>query len=130
MVRTSTIKQVVSIPASPEEVYDALMDEKKHSEFTGAKAKIDPRVGGKFMTWDGYSFGKNLKLVKGKLIVQEWKTTEWPDQPPSEVRFSLKKKGSGTELTMVHTKVPSEQAESYRRGWIDFYWEPLKKYFK
>jgi hypothetical protein len=30
---------------------------------------------------------------------------------------------------MIHSKVPVEQAESYRQGWIDFYWEPLKKYF-
>jgi activator of HSP90 ATPase len=69
-------------------------------------------------------------LVKGKRIVQEWKTTEWPDYPPSIVEFTLKKKGIGTKLTMVHSKVPSEQAESYRQGWIDFYWEPMKKYFK
>jgi activator of HSP90 ATPase len=130
MNKTTIIKQVVLIPASPDEVYEALMDEKKHAEFTGAKAKIDPKVGGKFSAWDGYIFGKNLKLVKGKLIVQEWKTTEWPDYPPSEVEFSLKKKGNGTEITMVHIKVPSEQADSYEQGWFEFYWEPLKKYFK
>ena len=42
---------------------------------------------------------------------------------------SFNKKGDGTELIMIHSKVPVEQAESYRQGWIDFYWEPLKKYF-
>ena len=66
---TKTIKQIILIPATPEEVYDALIDEKKHAEFTGAKAKIDPKIGGKFTAWDGYIFGKNLELVKGKKIV-------------------------------------------------------------
>ena len=26
--------------------------------------------------------------------------------------------------------VPAEQADSYRQGWIDFYWKPLKGYFQ
>ncbi len=128
--KTTTIKQTVLIPAKPEEVYDALMDGKKHSAFTGAKAVISNKIGGKFSTWGGYIFGKNLELERGKRIVQEWKTTEWPDYPPSIVEFRLKKKGEGTELSMVHSKVPAEQSDSYRRGWIDFYWEPMKKYFK
>lgn len=127
--KTTTIKQTVFIPAKPMDVYTALIDEGKHIEFTGSKASIDPKVGGKFTAWDGYIFGKNLTLEKGKKIIQEWQTTEWPDFPPSIVEFSFNKKGDGTELIMIQSKVPIEQAESYRQGWIDFYWEPLKKYF-
>ena len=127
---TTIIKQVVFIPAKPVQVFEAFIDEKKHSDFTGAKATCDPKVGGEFTAWDGYIFGKNMVLEKGKKLVQEWMTTEWPDYPPSIVEFSFKEKGDGTELTMIHSKVPLEQSESYRQGWIDFYWEPLKKYFK
>ena len=25
--------------------------------------------------------------------------------------------------------VPAEQADSYRQGWIDYYWTPLRAYF-
>jgi activator of HSP90 ATPase len=63
-------------------------------------------------------FGKYLKLERGKRIIQEWKTTEWPDYPPSIVEFSFMKRGDGTELTMVHSKVPAGQAESYKQGGI------------
>jgi len=106
------------------------MHAKRHSEFTGSKATSDPRVGGEFTAWDGYIFGKNLKLENGKRIVQEWKTTEWPaDYPPSIVEFTFRKIKNDTELTMVHENVPAEQASSYRKGWIDFYWKPMKKYF-
>lgn len=31
---------------------------------------------------------------------------------------------------MVHSKVPAEQAQEYKKGWKEFYWEPLKKYFE
>jgi len=128
---TKTIKQTELIPAEPVDVYEALMDAKRHSEFTGSKATSDPRVGGESTAWDGYIFGKNLKLESGKRIVQEWKTTEWPaDYPPSIVEFTLRQTKDGTELSMVHQNVPAEQVSSYRQGWIDFYWKPLKKYFK
>jgi len=30
---------------------------------------------------------------------------------------------------MIHAIVPAEQADAYRQGWIDFYWEPLDTYF-
>lgn len=129
--RTKTIKQTQLIPSKPKEVYDAFINAKKHSAFTGSKATCDPRVGGKFTAWDGYISGKNLKLDEGKRIVQEWKTTEWPDKYlPSTVEFSFQKKKGGTELTMVHSKVPAQQADSYRQGWIDYYWKPLKAYFE
>ena len=128
---TKAIKQTELIPAKPVDVYEALMDAKRHTEFTGSKATSDPRVGGEFTAWDGYIFGKNLNLENGKRIVQEWKTTEWPaDYPPSIVEFTFKQTKNGTELTMVHQNVPAEQVSSYRQGWIDFYWKPLKKYFK
>ena len=73
---------------------------------------------------------RDIELEKGKKIVQEWKTTEWPKgYPPSIVELTLKPKGTKTELTMIHSKVPAEQAKSYEDGWKEFYWEPLKKYF-
>ena len=129
-MKTKTIKQSVFIKASPKEVYEAFMDSKKHAEFTGGKAKISNKVEGEFSAWDGYIQGKNIELKEGEKIVQEWQTTEWPEgYPPSIVEFSFKKEKNGTKLIMVHSKVPAEQADSYKQGWIDYYWEPLKKYY-
>jgi len=62
--------------------------------------------------------------------VHEWTTTEWPaGYPPSILELTLKPKGKGTELTMVHSKVPAEQVDYYAEGWKEFYWAPMKKYF-
>ena len=128
--KTKTIKQKEFIPVEPVEIYDAFLNEKKHSAFTGAKATCDRRVGGKFTAWDGYILGKNIRLENGRRIVQEWKTTEWPEgYPPSMIEFTFKKKAGGTEVKMVQTNVPAAQAENYEKGWKDFYWRPLKKYF-
>ena len=127
---TATITQIVVIPASPEDVYDAFMNAKKHSAFTGAKATCNATVGGEFTAWDGYISGRNLELEKGKCIVQEWITTEWPaGYGPSRLEFTFRKVSDGTEITMRHSDIPAEQAEEYRQGWTDNYWEPLKTYF-
>jgi len=128
--RLKKIRQKVLIAASPEEVYDAYVDPKKHAEFTGSPAAGRPRVGGSFTAWDGYISGKFLVLERGKRVVHEWKTTEWPSgYPPSTVELTLTTKEGKTELTMVQSDVPAEQADEYAQGWNDFYWIPLKEYF-
>lgn len=130
-MKVSIIRQKISVRAKPSEVYEAFINAKKHSEFTGSKATCDARIGGKFTAWDGYIFGKNLELVKGKKIVQEWVTTEWPEgHPPSRLILAFKKIKKNTEISMVHSGVPAEQAADIKQGWIDFYWKPLKEYFK
>ncbi len=119
------------IAASPGEVYDALLSARKHSEFTGSPATTNARVGSTFKAWDGYISGKNLELVKGKKIVQEWTTTEWPkDYPSSRLEFTLTAKKGATQVKMVHSKVPAEQTDDYSKDWYDSYWNPLKEYFR
>jgi uncharacterized protein YndB with AHSA1/START domain len=130
-IEVTTIKQKVTIPAIPEQVYEAFTDAKKHTEFTGSKATGKPKAGSKLTAWDGYIFGKYLELEKGKRIVQEWTTTDWPkDYPPSKLELTLKKTPKGTEITMIQTDAPKKQAEELAEGWTEFYWNPLKEYFK
>lgn len=125
-----TIKQVVIVSASPEEVYHAYLDPKKHGEFTGSKATGDPVVGGKMTAWDGYISGRYLELKDGERIVQEWITTDWVEgYPASRLELTFKKVPEGTEITMVNSNVPKEQADEVADGWMEFYWNPLKEYF-
>jgi activator of HSP90 ATPase len=129
--KLSVIRQSVVVNASPAQVYEAYMDSKTHAEITGSPARMSSRAGEKFTAWDGYILGKNLELVKGKKIVQEWTTTEWPEgYPPSRLEIKLTAKGEGTVLTMIHSDVPAEQRDDYAEGWRDYYWEPLKKHFE
>lgn len=130
-MKETTIRQKVLIPAESGKVYEAFVDGKKHSAFTGSRATCDPKIGGKFTAWDGYISGKNLELEKGRRIVQEWITTDWPEgYPPSKLELSFKKAEGGTEILMIHSRVPANQATEIEQGWTDFYWQPLKEYFK
>ncbi len=129
--RTRAIEQTVIIPATPHQVYRAFMDPKEHAEFTGEEAEGSDEVGGEFRAYSGYITARNVELEEGKRIVQEWATSEWPKgYPPSRLEIRLAKVKGGTELTMVHSLVPEEQADDYEEGWYESYWDKLQEHFR
>jgi uncharacterized protein YndB with AHSA1/START domain len=118
------------IPAAPEKVYEAWLESKQHGLMTGARAKVNAKVGGKFEAWDGYITGKNLKLETNKRIVQEWRTSEFSeDEDDSLLEITFAKAKEGTKLTIKHCNLP-EHGMQYRRGWVESYFEPMKDYFE
>lgn len=128
----STITQKVLIPkVTPKQVYDAFVDPKKHSEFTGAEATGKPVVGGKFTAWNQYITGQFVELKDGERVVQEWMSTDFPNgYGPSRLELTFCAVPKGTEISMVHSNVPKEIAQDAANGWVEFYWEPMKQYFK
>jgi activator of HSP90 ATPase len=130
MPDTVTITQEVTLPVTPVQVYDALVNPKKHSDFTGAKATGKGIEGGAFSAWDGYITGTYRRLQRARLIEADWETSEWPEgAAPSKLLLTFDERDGQTVLTMVHSNVPASQAEAYRQGWIDYYWTPLSEYF-
>ena len=126
-MKTKTIRQRVSFRCHPHLVYDALMDAKKHAQFTKAPATISRKVGGKFSVWDDYASGKNLELIEDRKIVQTWRAVDWTEGVESVVTFEFEKTKNGTKMKFVQTGVPEEHYESIKQGWIDFYWKPMKE---
>jgi activator of HSP90 ATPase len=122
-----TVKQTVTFKASPHDVYEALMDPKKHAKFTDGKATISRKVGGKFSVFDGYASGVNVELVPDKKIVQTWRADDWAEGVYSQATFVFFKAAAGTKLTFTQTGVPDDQYEDIARGWKDYYWTPMKK---
>ena len=124
------IKQSVTFKASPHAVYEALMDSKKHSAFTGGKASISRVVGGKYTAYDNYINGKNIELVPDKKIVQSWRASDWPEDYFSTITFKLTPIPEGTRLDFTHEDVLEGTEEEFKQGWIENYWEPMKFYLE
>jgi uncharacterized protein YndB with AHSA1/START domain len=129
-LKTRTIRQRLVLPGTPHDVYEALMTTRGHKGFSGAEARISPKVGGKFMAWGGYIHGTNLKLVEGKTIVQSWVPSDptWPAGHESKVRFDLTASPRGTRVVFTHSGVPAEHAGHLSTGWTKSYWTPLRTY--
>jgi activator of HSP90 ATPase len=121
-----TIQQTITFTASPHEVYEALMDSKKHAAFTGGKARISRAVGGAIMAYDDYITGKNIELVPDTKIVQDWRAVDWPEGLFSRVTFSFTAVPEGTRLDFTHADLPEGTEDEFEQGWIDNYWEPMK----
>ena len=126
-MKTKEIKQRVTIHAAPSLVYDTLMDQTRHSQFTGETAEIDAKRGGAFNCYDGYIEGFNLDLEPGRLIVQVWRSEDWPKGTWSIVTFRLAKAAGGkTRLTFTQAGVPADDYKRKNKGWQTHYWQPLK----
>jgi activator of HSP90 ATPase len=125
-METKDIRQQVTFKAGSHEVYEILMDSKKHAELAGDKASISRKVGGKFNVGD-YIEGKQLELAPDAKIVQTWRYNDWPEGHYSRATFSFKEVKGGTRLTFVQTGVPEEFYEDIKQGWIDYYWTPMKE---
>ena len=131
-MKTKTIDQTVTFTASPHDVYEALMDSEKHSQFTGAKAEISRDLGGAFTAYDGALTGTMLELVPDSKIVQSWRTSDeaWPSDHYSTATFSLEKIDGGTRLTFVQTGVPEQHFDDINEGWETYYWAKLKQFLE
>ena len=127
-METKTIGQVVVIPAPPVEVYEALMDSERHSQFTGGAARISRSVGGSFTAMESLR-GKNLELVPGQKIVQTWQCAYdgWPSDHFSTLTIRLEPIEGGTLLELTQTEVPAACFRGISEAWHKYYWQPLKK---
>jgi len=129
-IKTKTVKQVVTFKATPYELYEMIMDSKKHAGFSGNPAKMSRKVGATFAAYGGWIKGKNLKLIPNRLIVQSWRGTDWPKNYYSKVMFLFTKTKSGTRLTFSQTGVPAEKYIHINKGWGAQYWAKIKKKLK
>jgi len=123
-----TLSEIFHSTAS--EIYNAWLSSDGHSVITGSPAKVDGKIGGKFTAWDGYIFGTTLELTPDQRIVQAWRTSEFADDAPdSHLEISLEDVEGGAKVTLTHSDMPEDQVDSYRQGWEDFYFKPMREFY-
>ncbi len=127
--KSITIHQEIEFSASPQQLYEALLDSKQFTEFSGRPAEINREVGGAFSLFKGHIVGRNVELIPNERIVQAWRVGTWPEGAYSIVRFELKPQGSDTHLVFDHIGFPEGLHDHLAAGWEENYWSLLKKYF-
>ena len=128
---TPAIQQSVEFDVPPQTLYELYMDSKKHSQATGAPAKLSRKVGGKFTAFGGQLMGRNLLVVPNTMIVQTWRASGWKKTDPDSIlviHFSRKKTGACIDL--VHVNVPHHDHQGVTDGWRRYYWEPWRVYLE
>lgn len=125
--RTS-IHQDVAFKASPQQIYEALLDSRQFASFTGRPAEIDPKKGGAFSLFGGMVGGRNIELFTNQRIVQAWRPESWDRGIYSIVKSDLKPQGSGSMIVFDHTGFPERKYDGLLSGWEGHYWGPLAKF--
>jgi activator of HSP90 ATPase len=127
---SESIEVSAVLPSSPTRIYYAWLSSDEHAAMTGEDAQIDPRVGGHYSTAGDYIQATFTELERPNRIVQLWRTTEFPaDAPDSRLEVLLEEIEGGTKITVRQSDIPDGQGEAYEKGWVEFYFEPMKSYF-
>ena len=123
------VQDVVFRNTHPDALYELYMDSSKHSRATGAPAEISPDEGGSYSAHSGYITGRNLQLIKDRLIVQTWRAQSW-DKTEVDSTFIIYLEAAGEDVILhaVHANVPDHAEESLNAGWHKMYWEPWRLY--
>ena len=129
MAKTITQK-VIFKGTAVAKLYSMYLDSKHHVALTGGhKAKIAATAGDKFSAWDGHIIGRNLQLLKNKLIVQAWHGSDW-DKTDADSTFIMlfEQKGKDAVIHMTHANIPDAHVAGIKKAWTDCYWTPWKAY--
>ena len=133
----NTIHQEVDFTASPQQLYEALLDSKKFSgfaavagEFPANSAQIDRAPGGSFSLFGGHIIGRIIEVLPNQRIIQAWRVVDWPAGMYSIVKFELVPNGSGTHLIFDQIGFPEKLRDHLAAGWQSHYWDLLKKFLQ
>ena len=126
-METKTIQQSATFGAPPTDVYEMLMDSKRHAALSGEPASISREVGGSFTAWGTHISGFNLALRPGQKIVQAWRALDWWPDHYSIAIFEFTADNGGTKLDFTQIGVPAHRYEGHCRGWTQTYWTPMKE---
>jgi activator of HSP90 ATPase len=111
-----------------EDVWNALVDNKTIEGWGGGPADMSEEVDKEFTLWDGSIYGKNIEVIPGEKLVQEWYGGEWEE--PSIATFTLETDGDNTTVTLHQENIPDEEFEEIERGWEEYYLGPMKEYLE
>jgi uncharacterized protein YndB with AHSA1/START domain len=120
---TTFYERTLAIDASPETVWEFLVDPEKLMRWKGINADLDPQPGGIFrceVIPDHIARGEYVELDKPNRLVFTWGWDGNEGVPPgsSTIVIELATEGDGTSLRFVHKDLPNAEAiASHAHGW-------------
>jgi activator of HSP90 ATPase len=130
-LKTENIYQVVTLPAAPAKVFDALIDQDEHGAFTGKEAFIQPHEGGSVSICNGNQTGWITRLVRNKRIALALTHKRFPAGHFAVVDIRLSRETDGsTKLQLNHIGVPEDCAGWATESWKKVHWQPLTAHLK
>ena len=123
------IVMAASLPAPPDKLFDMYLDAAEHAAMTGLPVRLEARAGGVFRAFDGMLSGTILHIQPKSLIVQTWRSVNWPlTAMDSVLTLSFWPAEEGGRIEIVHINVADEDFAGVSQGWEKYYWTPWRAY--
>ena len=118
-----------SFPVTYDRLFDAYLDPEQHAAITGAPVSIQSVPGTPFEAFDGMLSGTMLHTEPKRLIVQTWRSGNWPSEAiDSTLTLSFWPEEGGARIELIHANVPEEDFAGVSHGWEKFYWTPWRAF--
>ena len=118
-----------SLAAAPDRLFDMYLDADSHAAFTGTPVTIEPLAGAPFQAFNGMLSGTILHIEPKRLIVQTWRSANWPAAAiDSVLMLSFWPAAQGARIELVHANVPEEDFAGVSQGWEKYYWTPWQEF--
>src|SRR5215210_3202986 len=122
---TVLVEREIEIAASPETVWEFLVDSEKATRWMGCSAALDARPGGQYrveVVPGEVAVGEFVELDPPRRLVHTWgwDTGQMASVPPgsSTVEIELIPEGEGTTLRFRHSGLPgADAAQKHGHGW-------------
>jgi uncharacterized protein YndB with AHSA1/START domain len=111
----------IFIEAQPEIIFSFLTEQDKAAQWYGEVTDIDGRSGGNFMIETNSGMrcsGEFLEVIPHEKIVFTWGGVMDLKSGATTVEITLKPENGGTQLTLRHYNIPTQEAaDSFGHGW-------------
>jgi len=120
-------KKYYKINTETEILFSALTNAATIQLWTGEPAIMEPIEGTEFSLWEDSIVGKNISIVPGKKLVQEWYFGEVEE--PSIVTIILHEDKNHTSVELRHTNIPDDIYDNIIQGWNENYFGALIDFY-
>ena len=120
-----------SLPAPPEQLYDMYVDAQVARGVYWRTGGDSATGRAPFSAFGGALSGTVLHVEPKRLVVQRWRSRNWPeDAVDSVLTMTFWPEAGGGRIELVHANVPEEDFAGVSQGWEKYYWTPWRNYLQ